>query len=372
MTREVIGYQGEATGARVAANQVLRSVIGRDDARFGIGQRKTRVLTVESDAGTIASNVFQLSSGESSLLNLFLTMLRDADLSGASVSSMEELRGIVLVDEIDLHLHVVHQRRVLPTLMRMFPKIQFVVTTHSPLFVLGMNSEFGDDGFALYRLPEGAQIDAEEFSEFDGAYQALMDTRRAQADVREAIESSQRPIIFAEGPTDVRYLKTAAELLKRQDLLEEVVLRFGGSASRLDTIWKAHANVMKNAVPSKIVLLYDSDARGKQGSGQPADEGNVSRRFMPMQDGHPIRTGIENLFSRETLQRARDAAPELFVITPEHPKLVGSEETIVPEAWALPSNTEKQALCDLLCRSGDKGDFGAFEDVFQMIADVVG
>lgn len=40
--------------------------------------------------------------------------------------------GIVLVDEIDAHLHVDMQRKVLPHLAGMFPKIQFIVTTHSP------------------------------------------------------------------------------------------------------------------------------------------------------------------------------------------------------------------------------------------------
>ncbi len=40
--------------------------------------------------------------------------------------------GIVLIDEIDLHLHPSWQQRILPDLMRTFPNIQFIVTTHSP------------------------------------------------------------------------------------------------------------------------------------------------------------------------------------------------------------------------------------------------
>ena len=35
----------------------------------------------------------------------------------------------------------------------MLPNVQFVVTTHSPLLVLGMKRVFGEDGFALYRCP---------------------------------------------------------------------------------------------------------------------------------------------------------------------------------------------------------------------------
>jgi len=44
-----------------------------------------------------------------------------------------ELPGVVLIDEIDAHLHPSWQRRVGDWLCRYFPKIQFIVTTHSPL-----------------------------------------------------------------------------------------------------------------------------------------------------------------------------------------------------------------------------------------------
>jgi predicted ATP-binding protein involved in virulence len=40
--------------------------------------------------------------------------------------------GIVLIDEIDLHLHPQWQRRFLPALVHTFPNLQFIVTTHSP------------------------------------------------------------------------------------------------------------------------------------------------------------------------------------------------------------------------------------------------
>jgi len=46
-----------------------------------------------------------------------------------------ENRGIVMVDEIDLHLHPKWQMDVLPTLARALPGIQFIVTSHSPLLV---------------------------------------------------------------------------------------------------------------------------------------------------------------------------------------------------------------------------------------------
>ena len=49
--------------------------------------------------------------------------------------------GVVLIDEIDLHLHPAWQRRVVGDLQRTFPKIQFIVTTHSPQIVASVSRE---------------------------------------------------------------------------------------------------------------------------------------------------------------------------------------------------------------------------------------
>ncbi|MGK0364041.1 MAG: ABC-type glutathione transport system ATPase component [Saprospiraceae bacterium] len=46
-----------------------------------------------------------------------------------------DLEGVVLIDEIETHLHVDLQKKILPFLTDFFPKLQFIVTTHSP-FVL--------------------------------------------------------------------------------------------------------------------------------------------------------------------------------------------------------------------------------------------
>lgn len=52
-----------------------------------------------------------------------------------------EVPGIVLIDEIDLHLHPTWQRRVVADLKRAFPNVQFIVTTHSPFVVQSLKAE---------------------------------------------------------------------------------------------------------------------------------------------------------------------------------------------------------------------------------------
>ncbi len=77
--------------------------------------------------------------GYRSILLLFLDILFSSTESNNSVDSLSELSGIVLIDEIELHLHPAAQKSILSALHETFPNIQFIVTTHSPLVVLGPN-----------------------------------------------------------------------------------------------------------------------------------------------------------------------------------------------------------------------------------------
>jgi predicted ATP-dependent endonuclease of OLD family len=52
-----------------------------------------------------------------------------------SLTRFYEKEGIVLIDEIETHLHLELQRLILPFLTRVFPNIQFIVTTHSPFVI---------------------------------------------------------------------------------------------------------------------------------------------------------------------------------------------------------------------------------------------
>jgi predicted ATP-dependent endonuclease of OLD family len=77
-------------------------------------------------------NLNQLSDGYSAILSIVTELIMR--MEEHKVKSYD-VQGIVLVDEIETHLHIELQKRVLPFLTSFFPKIQFIVTTHSP-FVL--------------------------------------------------------------------------------------------------------------------------------------------------------------------------------------------------------------------------------------------
>ena len=361
-----LGYSGDATNTYEAALRIVRAVTRREDARFGIGRRNNRVVSLMSDlTGQILPNIFQLSSGETSLLNLFLSILRDFDLCGTPFSQAADIRGIVVVDEIDLHLHTVHQHEVLPELIQMFPNVQFVVTTHSPLFVLGMQRVLGEDGFAIYQLPEGKQISPEEFSEFGEAYRSFANSHRFAKDIEEALEKEKKPVLMPEGETDIRYLEKAAQLLGEQETLDVFQSRDGGGAGKLTNIFRDFHAPLTELFQHLVVLLFDCDKN------KPArDKGRLYQRSIPLQPGNPMKTGIENLFTKITLERAMLADDTLINIEYQHEAKVGGHTETVQERWTV-NDSQKRRLCDWLCESGNADDFQAFKEVFYILAEVL-
>lgn len=347
------GYSGDAARMYGTVLQMVQVITRRHDARLGIGRRRNRVVSLTSDlTGQIVPNIFQLSSGETSLLNLFLSILRDFDLCGTPFSQAADIRGIVVVDEVDLHLHAVHQHEVLPELIKMFPNVQFVVTTHSPLFVLGMERVFGESGFALYRLPHGHQISAEEFSEFGDAYRAFTETVQFSNDMRAAIERAQKPIVFVEGTTDQRYIERASTLLAREALLDRLELRDGRGKGNLAKIWKDSLLPLTELLPQQVLLLFDCDAD------KPSDtKGKLVQRSIPLQDQHLIKNGIENLFSKATLEMAHCYNQAFFSTEEQHNGTDENGQPITfPEKWSI-NDGEKTNLCDWLCENGTLEDF---------------
>ncbi len=76
-----------------------------------------------------------LSDGYRAYIGWVADLLFHLHRSTPAGATLDATRGIVLVDEVDLHLHPAWQRRVIPTLARALPRLQFVLTSHSPLVV---------------------------------------------------------------------------------------------------------------------------------------------------------------------------------------------------------------------------------------------
>ncbi len=97
-------------------------------------RRKPRLhMSIDKD-GT-AFNVLQLSQGEKSLMALVGDIARRLAMMNPKLENPLLGDGVVLIDEIDMHLHPTWQRSIISRLTNTFKNCQFVVTTHSPLVI---------------------------------------------------------------------------------------------------------------------------------------------------------------------------------------------------------------------------------------------
>ena len=117
--------------------QVLQSAVSRFLPTYEnlrpAEENKSRLLIDQS--GTTL-DVGQLSDGERGVLSLVLDLARRLSQANPSLDDpLNEGHAVVLIDEIDLHLHPKWQRQIVHNLAAAFPRCQFIATTHSPQII---------------------------------------------------------------------------------------------------------------------------------------------------------------------------------------------------------------------------------------------
>ncbi len=219
-----VGYQGRNATTRTLLNQILTTIFKAKEptlqtARIGISPKTSRRVSViikrgpGSDEEQIAPTFAHLSSGELMAFSIAATILREHDqLNRAPAAALADIHGIVLIDEADLHLHIQFQKEVLPALFSLFPRVQFVIATHSPFLLLGL-SQAPDIPHLIYRLPHGRRIVAEDFIEFQHAYDTFIarehQFKAAYDSVAARLTTIERPLRITEGKTDWQHMKAA-------------------------------------------------------------------------------------------------------------------------------------------------------------------
>lgn len=138
------------------------------------------VLFTDAEGATV--RIEDLSDGYRSVLCMTLELIRQLSLAYGQVEIFDKngsitvaVPGVVLIDEVDVHLHPSWQRTIGLWFRKHFPKIQFIVTTHSPLVC-----QAADHG-TVYSLPdpetggeggfvEGADLDRLLYGDILDAY----------------------------------------------------------------------------------------------------------------------------------------------------------------------------------------------------------
>lgn len=99
-----------------------------------------------------------LSQGYQAVISLVADIIGNVWLETGEEVPLEEMEGIVLVDELDLHLHPIWQTTIVSGLKSAFPRMQFIVTTHSPLVLAGCRA---DEVWRLSQDPKTGDVTAQ-------------------------------------------------------------------------------------------------------------------------------------------------------------------------------------------------------------------
>ncbi len=112
----------------------LQAVRNAIDILTGFSNMRIRrnPLRMEVQKNKQLFDVRQLSDGEKCLLALAGDLAHRLAIANPDKNNSLDGQAIVLIDEIDLHLHPEWQHRVIPKMLETFPNCQFVLTTHSP------------------------------------------------------------------------------------------------------------------------------------------------------------------------------------------------------------------------------------------------
>lgn len=351
-----------ATQGTLAAINTVFSTILRQQVfvtRGGRGAGASKLYLRDLTGGIVLKGLDSLSTGQAALAAIFLNIIRYADMGRPGIR-LEEIAGISVIDEVDAHLHSELQNQVLPALMKLFPRVQFVATSHAPLFALGMERAYGPTGYSLVELPSGLTISPERFGEFQRSFEYFTETNAFELRMREAAVAGKRPSVICEGETDPKYLQRAAELLGYDDFSANVDFDWigtkeggtakNGGAGALDNavrLFKCNPNLV--AVP--LALVYDCD--------QPGDDytqTNFLVMRLPRNEANTVRKGgIENLLPPQVFE-------ERFFETKQTER--GGDDKVITTTRAL----RKVAFCEHICARGDAKDFAQFDPIIDRLA----
>ena len=109
----------------------------------------------------------ELSDGYSSVIYIVSDLILRMDknwLLGEEISQYNA-QGIVLIDELETHLHIELQKKILPFLTEFFPNIQFIVTTHSPYILNSISNAKAYDLEKHVELENLAAFSSDELAE---------------------------------------------------------------------------------------------------------------------------------------------------------------------------------------------------------------
>jgi 5S rRNA maturation endonuclease (ribonuclease M5) len=322
----------------------------------------SRLKIIDAETGEdILPSLDSLSAGQSSLLSIFLNITKNSDKHDLNKSlSLNLIEGVVIIDEIDLHLHIELQNNILPKLIKLFPKVQFILTSHSPFFLNGMAREFSENDYIILNMPSGEILDCfDNFEEFNKAYDVLYKITSNYKHERDLIKAelnkSREPIIITEGKTDKKIIETAWKKIYQENIIPFRIIPSGlesdedkreGSADNARRTTELISNILDN--DRILIVLFDNDR-----------EGNEQFKGLNKKIFEPYR--INNIKRKHSTKRIHG----LLLPVPQHREAFVTNNDITQRYFVI----EHYFSDEILNNNNMKGDYILGSKVFKINGD---
>lgn len=293
--------------------------------RLGIGRRNsgaTRIAIMndipQETSVCICPSIFNLSAGELSLISIFGEILHQADNNYNNIQ-LNNINGIVLIDEVDKHLHITLQKEILPKLFGLFPNIQFIVSSHSPFLNMGLADTMVERSQIIDLDNNGITCSPTNNDLYKEVYDMMIGENNQFAkkyyQLENTLKEIKKPLVITEGKTDIKFIQKAKEVLNLNDIDFEIIAP-DQQPDGDSNLQKMLEQLCKIKRPFPIIGIFDRDIEGTVkkidiGDDKYKNYGNRVYAFcIPIpkirEDNGQTKISIEYLFSDEEIKSPVD------------------------------------------------------------------
>lgn len=150
----------------------LKELLNDNELKLIFDYRNYNFFIKEKDKEPYRFN--KLSDGYSAVLDIIIDLMMRMEKKS---NYFYDLNGIVMIDEIETHLHIELQKRIMGFLIRLFPNIQFIITTHSP-FILNST-----ENAIIYDLENNIKVESLTAYSYEGVVEEYFNVNQYSEEI---------------------------------------------------------------------------------------------------------------------------------------------------------------------------------------------
>lgn len=186
-------------------------------------------------AGRLPFGFNELSDGYSSVIQIMSGILLRMEQNWLLKGTLSEynLEGIVLIDELETHLHIELQRKILPFLTEFFPRVQFIISTHSPYILTSVSNA------TIFDLEKKVTFNDMSQYSIDNVAEAYFDSEDYSVELEKKF-TEYKNLLEKTDPTDEERIRRAELRTELKNINGTLSARIKNEFEELETRRKAN------------------------------------------------------------------------------------------------------------------------------------